>query len=83
MIVRKPYAFLIKNFRIIHGILFLFVLYLAKQTLDIYDFAINNSLRSSIFHGTYYGQQCTWRNFYNTFLGHHFYFCEDNHAKGF
>ncbi len=38
MIVRKPYAFLIKNFRIIHGILFLFVLYLAKQTLDIYDF---------------------------------------------
>ena len=38
MIIRKPYAFLIKNFRIIHGLLFLFVLYLGKKTLDIYDF---------------------------------------------
>lgn len=38
MIVKKPYAFLIKNFRIIHGFLFLFLLYVGKQTLDIYDF---------------------------------------------
>ena len=47
------------------------------KTLDLYDFAINNSLRSSIFHGTYQGHQNTWRNFYDIFLGHHFYFCED------
>ena len=47
------------------------------KTLDLYDFAINNSLRSSIFHGTYHGQQGTWKKFYNIFLGHHFYFCED------
>ena len=38
MIIKKPYAFLIKNFRIIHGLLFIFVLFLAKKTLDIYDF---------------------------------------------
>lgn len=38
MIVKKPYAFLIKNFRIIHAILFLLLLYIAFKTVDIYSF---------------------------------------------
>lgn len=47
------------------------------KTLDLYNYAISNSLRSSIFHGTYQGQQGTWENFFNIFLGHQLYFCED------
>ena len=38
MIVRKPYAFLIKNFRIIHAILFFLLLFICVKTYDIYDF---------------------------------------------
>ncbi len=38
MLVKKPYAFLIKNFRLIHGILLFLAVYLGKKTLDIYDF---------------------------------------------
>ncbi len=38
MIVRKPYAFLIKNFRIIHGILFLMLIYIGIRSLKIYSF---------------------------------------------
>ena len=38
MIVRKPYAFLIKNFRIIHAILFFLLLFVCVKTYDIYDF---------------------------------------------
>lgn len=38
MIVRKPYAFLIKNFRIIHAILFFLLLFICVKTFDIYDF---------------------------------------------
>ena len=38
MLVRKPYAFLIKNFRLIHGVLLFFAAFLGKKTLDIYDF---------------------------------------------
>ena len=38
MIIRKPYAFLIKYFKIIHIFLFLFISYLAFKTKDIYIF---------------------------------------------
>lgn len=38
MIVRKPYAFLIKNFRIIHAILFFLLLFICVKTYDIHDF---------------------------------------------
>lgn len=38
MIVRKPYAFLIKHFRLIHAILFLMLLYLSIRCLSIYSF---------------------------------------------
>lgn len=38
MIVKKPYAFLIKNFRIIHALLFVMLLYLGIKSLDIYTF---------------------------------------------
>ena len=49
----------------------------SPKTLDIYNYAINNSLRASIFHGTYYGQEATWRNFMDMFTGVHLNFCED------
>ena len=38
MIIKKPYAFLIKNFRIIHGILFGMLLYLFINSMSIYSF---------------------------------------------
>lgn len=38
MIIKKPYAFLIKNFRIIHGFLFAMVLYLSIKSFNIYTF---------------------------------------------
>lgn len=38
MIIKKPYAFLIKNFRIIHAILFIMLTYLAIKTYNIYSF---------------------------------------------
>ena len=38
MIVKKPYAFLIKNFRLIHGLLFAVLIYLAIKTVRIYSF---------------------------------------------
>ncbi len=38
MLIKKPYAFLIKNFRLIHGVLLFFALFLGKKCLDIYDF---------------------------------------------
>ena len=38
MIVKKPYAFLIKNFRLIHAILFLLLTYVSLKTFDIYNF---------------------------------------------
>lgn len=38
MVVKKPYAFLIKNFRIIHGLLFALLFYLTIKTFDIYSF---------------------------------------------
>lgn len=38
MIIKKPYAFLIKNFRIIHGALFAILFYLSLKTLSIFSF---------------------------------------------
>ena len=38
MIIKKPYAFLIKNFRLIHGILFIMLLYLLISSVNIYGF---------------------------------------------
>lgn len=51
MIIKKPYAFLIKKFRIIHAILFVALLYVAIKTFDIYtffnDYAVNHVYLSS------------------------------------
>lgn len=47
------------------------------KTLDIYNLAVTNSLRSSIFHATYWGHQATWRNFMEVFCGTRIDFCED------
>lgn len=47
------------------------------KTLDIYNSAVTNSLKGSIFHGTYMGQEGTWRNFINTFCGTDISFCKD------
>lgn len=38
MIVRKPYAFLIKNFRLIHGLIFLMLTYILIKSVSIYTF---------------------------------------------
>lgn len=38
MIIKKPYAFLIRNFRLIHGLLFVILVYLAIRSINIYDF---------------------------------------------
>ena len=38
MIIKKPYAFLIKHFRLIHGLLFGMLLFLALKSLTIYNF---------------------------------------------
>lgn len=38
MIIKKPYAFLIKNFRIIHAILFVLIAFLAVKSMDVHDF---------------------------------------------
>ena len=38
MIIKKPYAFLIRNFRLVHGLLFCVLLYLAVRTTSIYGF---------------------------------------------
>ena len=38
MIIKKPYAFLIKKFRWIHGILFAMLVFLAVKSVNIYTF---------------------------------------------
>ena len=38
MIIKKPYAFLIKKFRWIHGILFAMLVFLAIKSVNIYTF---------------------------------------------
>lgn len=38
MIIKKPYAFLIKKFRWIHGILFVMLVFLAVKSVNIYTF---------------------------------------------
>lgn len=47
MIIKKPYAFLIKKFRWIHGILFVMLAYLGVRSVGIYtffsDYATNNT----------------------------------------
>ncbi len=38
MIIKKPYAFLIKHFRLVHGLLFGLLLFLTLKTINIYTF---------------------------------------------
>ena len=38
LILRKPYAFLIKHFRIIHGLIFIMMIYLFTKSISIYSF---------------------------------------------
>lgn len=38
LILKKPYAFLIKNFRIIHALIFIMMLYILIQSVSIYSF---------------------------------------------
>lgn len=46
MIIKRPYAFLIKNFRLIHAILLILLLFVGIKTFDIYtffnDYAVNH-----------------------------------------
>lgn len=48
-----------------------------NKTMDIYNYTVANSLRTSIFHATYWGHKSTWSNFYQLFFGMPIYFCED------
>ena len=41
MVIKKPYAFLIKHFRLIHGLLFVLLLYLTIKSVSIYTFFNN------------------------------------------
>ena len=47
------------------------------KEMDIYNYAITNSLRTSIFHATYWGHESTWGNFYDMFFGMRINFCDD------
>lgn len=47
------------------------------KTLDIYNLAVTNGMRSSLFHATYWGQEKTWKNFMNVFCGIPIEFCKD------
>ena len=61
MIIKKPYAFLIKNFRLIHGLLFVMLVYIFIRLLNIYSFfsdyartglyIIQNNLASNYING--------------------------------
>ncbi len=48
-----------------------------NKTMDIYNYTVANSLRTSLFHATYWGHESTWSNFYNLFFGMQIYFCDD------
>lgn len=70
MLIKKPYAFLIKNFRLIHGVLLLFVLYLGKKSLDIYDFFNTYAnIHSYVPTGTLQTQYVTWLMYVACVLG--------------
>ena len=47
MVIKKPYAFLIKHFRLVHGLLFVLLVYLIGKSFNIYGFfnsyAINHT----------------------------------------
>ena len=47
------------------------------KAMDIYNYGITNSLRTSIFHATYWGHESTWGNFYDLFFGMRINFCDD------
>ncbi len=47
------------------------------KTLDIYNLALTNGMRSSILHATYWGQEKTWKNFMNLYCGIPIEFCKD------
>ena len=47
------------------------------KVLDIYNFAITDAIRGSIFHGVYWGQEATWRNFMSIFTGLNITQCKD------
>ena len=47
MIIKKPYAFLIKHFRLIHGLLFALLLFLVVKSLNIYTFFNNYAVNHS------------------------------------
>lgn len=48
-----------------------------NKTMDIYNYTVANSLRTSLFHATYWGHESTWSNFYNLFFGMQINFCDD------
>ncbi len=41
MVIKKPYAFLIKHFRLIHAILFVLLIYILSKSFSIYSFFSN------------------------------------------
>lgn len=52
MVIKKPYAFLIKNFRLIHAVLFVLVGYLGLKSFALYeffqDYAVNHYFVNSV-----------------------------------
>lgn len=51
MVIKKPYAFLIRNFRLIHAVLFGLLLFIAVQSFGIYTF-FSNYVKSHSFYAT-------------------------------
>ena len=62
MVIKKPYAFLIKNFRLIHGLLFMMLLYLLVKSVGIYGFF------SSYASNSYYINQASLASNYISFI---------------
>ena len=51
MVIKKPYAFLIRNFRLIHAVLFGLLLFIAVQSFGIYTF-FSNYVKNHSFYAT-------------------------------
>ena len=51
MVVKKPYAFLIRHFRLIHAVLFGLLVYIAANTFSIYSF-FSNYAKTHLYYNT-------------------------------
>lgn len=51
MVIKKPYAFLIRHFRLIHAVLFGLLVYIAANTFSIYSF-FSNYAKTHLYYNT-------------------------------